>query len=33
MWQKATETMLADKDNSCSSLYLQLTVHVYLTMQ
>jgi len=30
---KQQNTMLANKDNSCSSLYVQLTVHIYLTIQ
>ena len=30
LWQEATKTMLANKDNSCSSLYVQLTVPFHL---
>ena len=33
LWQDATQTMLANKDNSCSSLYVQLTVRMHLTIQ
>jgi len=33
LWQAATKTMLANKDNSCNSLYVQLTVRIHLTIQ
>jgi len=33
VWQEGPETMLANKDNSSSGLYVQLTVRIHLTIQ